>query len=56
MFEELTPEERKAIADIKVRAMMFDMDVDWETVTLVPKQKQTQDPQWLINFKNKREQ
>lgn len=56
MIEELTPEEQKAIADIKVRAMMFDMDIDWETASLIPKRKQTQEPQWLINFKNKREQ
>lgn len=56
MFEELTPEERKAIADIKVRAMMFDMDIDWETAQLVPKRKEVQDPQWLTNFKNKRDE
>ncbi len=56
MFEELTPEERKAVADIKIKAMMFDMDIDWETASLIPKRKEAQEPQWLINFKDKRQQ
>jgi hypothetical protein len=55
MFEELTPEERKVIADIKVRAMMFDMDVDVETLGLIPKKQPVQEPQWLKNYKDKRE-
>lgn len=53
--ESLSDEDLKALADIKVRAMMFDMDVDVETLELIPKRQPVQEPQWLKNYKDKRE-
>lgn len=38
--------------DLQVQAMMFDMDIDIETWSLVPKRKD-ETPQWLKNWKEK---
>lgn len=49
----LTPEEINIINDIKIRAMMFDMEVDWETLQLIPKQKKHIESVWLHNWRAK---
>lgn len=46
----------KAIADIKIQAIMFNMDIDWETFGLVPKTKNTEDPVWLLKWKTIRQE
>ena len=46
----------KSIADLKVKAMMFNMDIDWETLELIPIVEPVKDPYWLQNIKEKREQ
>ena len=38
--------------DLKIQAMMFDMDIDIETWSLVPKRKDTM-PTWLRRWKEK---
>lgn len=38
--------------ELNTQAELFDMDIDWETLTLVPKLK-SDDKQWLINWKEK---
>lgn len=57
MEYELTPlQTDKIIAirdDLKIQAMIFDMDIDWETLTLVEKRKDDT-PQWLKNWQAKR--
>lgn len=40
-FTSMSKAQRKAYADLLIQAMLFDMDVDWETWTLVPKKKDT---------------
>lgn len=42
----------KKVANLKVQAMMFDMDVDWETLTLVAKHKDTT-PTWIKRWQEK---
>lgn len=44
----------KVLANIQVQAMMFDMDIDYETLALVPKKKVVEDPFWLVKFKDQR--
>jgi len=39
-------------ADLQIQAMMFDMDIDIETWSLVPKQKKINKP-WLDRWMNK---
>lgn len=48
--------DAKLVADLQVRAMMFDMCVDWETLELVPKVQVQEDPFWLTRWKEKRDQ
>ena len=45
----------KTLADLRIQAMMFDMDVDLETASLVSK-SQHKDAVWLTRWKEKREQ
>jgi len=46
----LTKIEKK-INDLKIQAMLFDMDIDWETASLVPKRKV--EKTWLDKWKDK---
>jgi hypothetical protein len=43
---------RSIAADLKIQAMMFDLDVDWESLELTPKRTDTQ-PFWVKNWKDK---
>lgn len=45
----------KKLCDLRVQAMLFDMDVDIETWSLVPKVDRTE-PDWLLRWKDKRDQ
>lgn len=47
---------RTVCADLQVQAMMFNMDIDWEALTLEPKREKTIEPLWLTRWKEKREQ
>lgn len=47
--------ERK-IADLKIQSMMFDMDIDWETLQVVPKGKVEPEAIWLTRWKEKVDQ
>lgn len=40
------------IADLKIQAMLFDMDIDYETMSLVPKQTY-KEAVWLTRWKDK---
>ncbi len=42
------------VADLKIQAIMFDMDIEWETLVLVPKVKVVPEPFWLERWKIKR--
>ena len=42
----------KTLADLRIQAMMFDMAVDLETASLVPKTAETA-PKWLTRWKEK---
>lgn len=42
----------KTLADLHIQAMLFDMDVDWETLQLAPKSDYTA-PMWLTRWKEK---
>ena len=46
----------KAYADMQIQAIMFNMDIDWETLTLTEKVKVEPEPRWLIGWKAKREE
>lgn len=43
----------KIFNDLKIKAMLFDMDIDWETATLVEK-REDPTPQWIKNWTAKR--
>lgn len=43
----------KKVADLKIQAMMFDMDIDFETLELIPKTKDTT-PIWIKRWNEKR--
>lgn len=43
---------RKVVADLKIQSMLFDMDIDWETLTLVPKSTYVE-PAWLARWKDR---
>lgn len=45
----------KVVEELQAQAKMFDMEVDWELLTLVPKSTY-QDKVWIVNWKNKRDQ
>lgn len=48
----LTKKQLKKVHDLMIQAMMFDMDIDWETLSLVEKAKdETQS--WIKNWKEK---
>ena len=42
----------KKVADLKIQSMMFDMDIDYETLSLVPK-IEYREPKWLSSWKEK---
>ena len=46
-------EGHEVVDDLRVQAMMFDMEVDWETLTLVPKSEEEDQPIWLKKWKEK---
>lgn len=46
---------RTVCADLQVQAMMFNMDIDWETLSLEPKREEVIEPLWLTRWKEKRE-
>ena len=48
----LTKDEIERINDLKIQAMLFDMDIDWETMTLITKAKK-QPKTWLDKFKER---
>lgn len=50
---ETTAEQRKAIADLTIQAMMFDMDIDWEAGKLIHKTKPVVEAFWLTKWKEK---
>lgn len=43
---------RRFIADLKIKAMMFDMDIDWDLLELTPKVQHTK-PVWLERWLNR---
>jgi hypothetical protein len=45
----------KALSDITIQAIMFDMDVDWETLQLTPKVKKEPEPFWKRKWRENRE-
>lgn len=51
----MTKELEKKIADLIIQAMIFDMDIDYETLTLTEKQKDDT-PIWLKQWNEKRSQ
>lgn len=55
MTVEYTPKEvATKIADLTIQAMMFDMDVDIETASLVPKRTENL-PIWIKRWRAKEE-
>lgn len=44
--------ELKIINDLKIQSMLFDMEIDWEALTLVPKVKDTT-PIWIKRWQEK---
>jgi hypothetical protein len=40
------------VSDLQVQAMVFDMDIDWETLTLTPKTDYIE-PFWITRWKEK---
>jgi len=46
----------KKVADLRIQAMMFDMDIDWETLEVVPKSKVEPEAIWLTRWKEKVDQ
>lgn len=43
------------LADLKIQAMIFDMDIDIETWSLIPK-SDYKEPYWLSRWKAKQEE
>lgn len=48
----LSKEASDKIDDLKVQAMMFDMEVDWETLQLVPK-RIDETPSWIKRWRER---
>lgn len=48
----MTRAESAFIDDLKAQAMLFDMDIDWETLELVPPSTYKQ-PAWITRWKDK---
>lgn len=40
--------------DLQVQSMIFDMDIDYESLTLVPR-NDYKEPDWLIRWKEKQD-
>lgn len=49
----LASEIVKAVADLTIQSMMFDMDIDWETLSLIQKKPKIEEPFWLRKWKEK---
>lgn len=45
----------KISSDLLIQSMMFNIDIDWETLTLINKVKAQPESRWLIGWKAKRE-
>lgn len=45
----------KVLADLKIQSMMFDMDIDWDLLILVPK-SDYKEAVWLTRWKEKQSQ
>lgn len=45
----------RKVADIQIQAMLFNMDIDWELLELIPKETY-KEPFWLSRWKDKMEQ
>lgn len=45
----------KALANLRVQAMIFDMEVDIETMSLVPKKPPVIEPFWIRRWRENRE-
>lgn len=41
------------INGLKIQAIMFDMDIDWETLELIPIKKQEEPPIWIKKWRDK---
>lgn len=52
MTNRLMREAGRVLADLEIKAAMFDMDVDIEALTLVPKSKY-QEPVWITRWREK---
>lgn len=52
----LTPDQidklATRLADLRIQSMLFDMDIDWELLTLCEKTKHSR-PDWLTSWKEK---
>ncbi len=48
----LSEADIKTVNDIKIQAMMFDMDIDWEMLQLIPKVK-IETPFWIVRWQEK---
>lgn len=46
------PEIKARVDDLKIQAMMFDMDIDWEAASLMPKRKD-ETPFWVKRWQEK---
>jgi hypothetical protein len=48
---QLTPEQEHVLNDLRVQALMFDMDIDFESASLVKTQPVA--PKWLTRYKER---
>lgn len=48
----MTTKALSKINDLKIQSIMFDMEIDWETLTLTPKVKDTT-PIWIKRWQEK---
>ena len=49
----MNAKQMEVLNNLKIQAMMFDMDIDWETVELTVKVKEIKEPFWITNWKEK---
>lgn len=54
-MSELTLDMKRKIADLRIQAMLFGLEVDWETLALVPKSDYVAPP-WVTAWKIKQEE
>lgn len=48
----LTADDIEILSDLKIQAMLFDLDIDIESLSLVPKSREIA-PKWLTSWKEK---